>query len=170
MRCEIAASMLHEPSVLFLDEPTQGLDPVAARDLRALVKSLQERGVTILLTTHNMLEADELCDRIVVINRGLVIAEGTPDSLKRGVEDVSVIELEVSGATAREVAVLNALADVDSVAVEEREAGQLLRVQTSLGARAVPMLVNGLDGVAIARINVRDATLEDAYVRLVSEP
>jgi ABC-2 type transport system ATP-binding protein len=168
-RLHIARALIHQPEILFLDEPTQGLDPVAARELRRLVKSLQARGVTILLTTHNMLEADELCDNIVVINHGRVVAEGTPASLKRGVDDVSVVELEVNGATPAEVTTLTALAEVDSVVLEERQAGQLLRVQTRIGARAVPALVNCLDGVTIARIDVRDATLEDAYVRLVSD-
>src|SRR5437870_1300878 len=86
-RLHIARGLLHDPSVLFLDEPTIGVDPVGARDLRATIASLVKAGKTILLTTHYMFEADALCDRIAVINKGQIIAEGTPADLKGIVAD-----------------------------------------------------------------------------------
>src|SRR5205807_9290139 len=85
-RLHIARGLLHDPEVLFLDEPTLGLDPVGARELRSTIASLVEAGKTVLLTTHYMFEADSLCDRIAVISRGEIVAEGTPGDLKRGVE------------------------------------------------------------------------------------
>src|SRR5215213_7672318 len=96
-RLHIARGLLHDPEVLFLDEPTLGLDPVGARELRATISELVRSGKTVLLTTHYMFEADTLCDRIAVIAKGLIVGEGTPAELKRGVTDGRVTEIEVFG-------------------------------------------------------------------------
>ena len=96
-RLHIARTLLHEPEVLFLDEPTIGLDPIGARELRQVIRDLQSEKKTILLTTHYMFEADALCDRIAVINHGKIIAMDTPNVLKELVSDLSIIELEVFG-------------------------------------------------------------------------
>ncbi|GAB3863487.1 ABC transporter ATP-binding protein [Dactylosporangium cerinum] len=82
-RLHIARGLLHRPEVLFLDEPSIGIDPVGARELRQTVKALIEQGTTVLLTTHYMFEADELCDRIAVLAGGRIVAEGTPSSSSR---------------------------------------------------------------------------------------
>ena len=86
-RLHIARGLLHDPPVVFLDEPTIGVDPVGARELRATIASLTESGKTVLLTTHYMFEADALCDRIAVIANGEIVAQGTPQELKAGVAD-----------------------------------------------------------------------------------
>src|SRR5215208_4828148 len=96
-RLHIARGLLHDPPVVFLDEPTIGLDPVGARELRATIASLADAGKTILLTTHYMFEADALCDRIAVITRGEIVAQGTPGDLKRTVGAGTVVEVEVFG-------------------------------------------------------------------------
>src|SRR5438067_10463953 len=96
-RLHIARGLLHDPPVVFLDEPTIGVDPVGARELRATIASLTEAGKTVLLTTHYMFEADALCDRIAVICDGRIVAEGTPRDLKEGVADGRVVEIEVFG-------------------------------------------------------------------------
>src|ERR1700758_4429866 len=96
-RLHVARGLLHDPEVLFLDEPTIGLDPVGARELRSTIASLTAAGKTVLLTTHYMFEADALCDRIAVISKGEIVAEGTPADLKRGVGQGSVLEVEVYG-------------------------------------------------------------------------
>lgn len=83
-RLQIARGLVNDPEILFCDEPTVGLDPIGARTLRDILKTLRERGKTILLTTHYMPEADELCDRIAIINRGRLAAMGTPEQLKDG--------------------------------------------------------------------------------------
>ena len=80
-RFSIACALVNEPKVLFLDEPTTGLDPQAKRNLWDLVQGLNEGGMTIVLTTHNMEEAEELCDRIAIMDHGKIIAEGTPEAL-----------------------------------------------------------------------------------------
>src|SRR5256886_13500138 len=84
-RLHVARGLLHDPEVLFLDQPTIGLDPVGARELRSTIASLTAAGKTILMTTHYMFEADSLCNRIAVISRGEIVAEGTPLDLKRRV-------------------------------------------------------------------------------------
>ena len=96
-RLHIARGLIHDPQVLFLDEPSIGIDPVGARELRQTVATLVEHGTTVLLTTHYMFEADELCDRIAVIAGGEIVAEGTPAQLKAGVADGRVVEIEVFG-------------------------------------------------------------------------
>ncbi|HEV8669558.1 MAG TPA: ABC transporter ATP-binding protein [Candidatus Limnocylindria bacterium] len=166
-RLHLARTLLHQPPVLFLDEPTIGLDPIGARELREAIARLHAEGKTIVLTTHYMFEADSLCQRIAVINAGKLVAEGSPDRLKEMVSDLSVVELEVFGATPAAVERLRALDIVDSVAVEQRELRQLLRIQTPLADRAVPRLLAAIEGIEVGRVTVRQATLEDAYVRLV---
>lgn len=83
-RLQIARGLINDPEILFMDEPTVGLDPLGARMLREIILRLKQEGKTVLLTTHYLQEADELCDRILIINRGHIVAEGTPDELKKG--------------------------------------------------------------------------------------
>ena len=91
-RLTIAASMVHYPRIIFLDEPTTGLDVMSARSLRLLLKDLRETGVTIFLTTHYIEEADQLCDRIAVIVKGRIVTIDTPENMKSMVQDIPVIE------------------------------------------------------------------------------
>ena len=96
-RLHVARTLLHDPDILFLDEPTLGLDPVGAREFRQVILNLQSEKKTILLTTHYMFEADALCDRIGVINHGRIIALDTPGGSKSHVKDLNVIEMETFG-------------------------------------------------------------------------
>lgn len=166
-RLHIARSLLHDPDVLFLDEPTIGLDPVGARELREVIRNLQAENKTILLTTHYMFEADDLCQRIGVINNGEIIALDTPEALKHHVQDLSVIEVEVFGIQEDTLSKVRGLSFVDNVWVENQEMKQLLTVQTPRGPEAVPDLLNVLNGTRVGKVNSREPTLEDAYVRLV---
>jgi ABC-2 type transport system ATP-binding protein len=166
-RLHIARGLIHDPPVLFLDEPTIGLDPVGARELRATIGGLRDAGKTILLTTHYMFEADDLCDRIAVITHGETVAEGTPESLKTGVSDRHVVEVEVFGAEPQAIERVRHLPGVASVVVEEREQAQLLVVRSARGGELVDVLLRELDGTRIGRVVSREPTLEDAYVELV---
>jgi ABC-2 type transport system ATP-binding protein len=166
-RLHIARSLIHDPKILFLDEPTIGLDPVGARELRTVVRDLQNQKKTILLTTHYMFEADALCQRIAVINKGNIVAMDTPSKLKKVVQDLSVIELETFGISEEILAQLRALEFVDNVSVEDQEQKQMLRVQTKRGSAAIPDLMKLMDGQRVGRVIAREPTLEDAYVRLV---
>jgi ABC-2 type transport system ATP-binding protein len=96
-RLHIARGLLHDPEILFLDEPTIGLDPVGARELRDTIGTLHQAGKTILLTTHYMYEADALCQRIAVIANGSFVATGTPSDLKAVVGDHTIVEIETFG-------------------------------------------------------------------------
>lgn len=166
-RLHIARTLLHDPELLFLDEPSIGLDPVAAREMRQIVLNLQSEKKTILLTTHYMFEADALCQRIAVINQGRIIALDTPEGLKKHVQDLSVIEVEVFGVSKQTLDKVQAMPHVDAVSVENRDQKQALIVQSPRGSEAVPELLATLNGVRVGRVVVREPTLEDAYVRLV---
>jgi ABC-2 type transport system ATP-binding protein len=166
-RLHVARTLLHDPQILFLDEPTIGLDPVGAREFRQVILDLQSEKKTILLTTHYMFEADALSDRIAIINKGRVVAMDTPAGLKRHVSDLSVIEVESFGAPQPVLDQLRALPFVDSLSVEDYDQKQLLLVQTPRGAEAVPDVMKVMQGLRVGRVIVREPTLEDAYVRLV---
>jgi ABC-2 type transport system ATP-binding protein len=166
-RLHIARTLLHDPELLFLDEPTIGLDPVGARELRGVVRDLQSERKTILLTTHYMFEADALCQRVAVVNHGRIVALDTPEGLKHHVSDLSVIELETFGVPGEVLDKLRALPHVDAVTVEDQEQRQTLLVHSPRGAEAVPDLLAALEGLRVGKVVVREPTLEDAYVRLV---
>ena len=168
-RLHVARGLLHDPDVVFLDEPTIGLDPVGARELRATISTLVEAGKTVLLTTHYMFEADALCDRIAVIDKGLIVSEGTPGELKQAVAAGSVVEVEVFGLPEGCVERVRAVAGVRSVSVEEREQAQILIVQTGADVELTHAILGTLDGASVGRVARREPTLEDAYVALVSE-
>ncbi|MCD4673310.1 MAG: ABC transporter ATP-binding protein [Anaerolineaceae bacterium] len=168
-RLHVARILLHDPMVLFLDEPTIGLDPVGAREFRQVIKNLQSEKKTILLATHYMFEADALCQRVGVINHGRIIALDTPEALKQDVSDLSVIEIEVFGIPETVLEQIRQESVVDSVAVENREQKQVLLIQSRQGAEAVPAVMNALTGLRVGKVLVREPTLEDAYVRLVEE-
>lgn len=87
-RLQIARGLINDPEILFMDEPTVGLDPLGARMLRDIIRQLRDEGRTVLLTTHYLAEADEFCDRIVIINNGRVAAQGTPEQLKNGADSL----------------------------------------------------------------------------------
>lgn len=167
-RLHIARGLLHGPDVLFLDEPSIGIDPVGARELRNTVANLTAAGTTVLLTTHYMFEADELCDRIAVITGGRIVATGTPADLKHTVSDSSVVEIEVYGVEEPAVAAARALAGVVSIDVQERGQAQLLVVRAEPEVEVTQRVLGCLDGVRVGRIGTREPTLEDAYVELVS--
>jgi ABC-2 type transport system ATP-binding protein len=166
-RLHVARTLLHDPDILFLDEPTLGLDPVGAREFRQVILNLQSEKKTILLTTHYMFEADALCDRIAVINHGCIIALDTPGGLKSQVRDMNVVEVETFGIPETTLDRLRSLSFVDALSVEDYDQKQRLLVQTPRGAEAVPDIMEAIEGHRVGRVVVREPTLEDAYVRLV---
>ena len=167
-RLHIARGLLHKPEVLFLDEPSIGIDPVGARELRQTVARLVEQGTTVLLTTHYMFEADELCDRLAVIAGGRIVASGTPGELKQGVSAGQVLEVEVFGSADHAIKAIEDLRGVDAVSVEERDQAQLLIVRTGAGIDVTAAVLACLDGISLGRVATREPSLEDAYVELVS--
>ncbi len=170
-RLHVARALLHDPKILFLDEPTIGLDPVGARELRVLVKSLQEQKKTILMTTHYMYEADDLCNRIAIINHGKIIALDTPNGLKRYVHDKVVVEIVIR-CFAPEL--VHCIKDLPNVVLVSGEISAIdgkyrLKIQTPSAPAVVGPVFNILEslGLEATDINIHAPTLEDAYVHLV---
>ena len=169
-RLHIAKALVHDPELLFLDEPTIGLDPAGARDIRKMVKEMRDQGKTILLTTHYMFEAEELCERIGVISKGKIVALDTPSALKSRVRDISVIELRTYGASQLYVEDLKTLPNVVRVVADLASEMQMIRVQTPLGADLLPQVLANLpQGAKIIDRTIKEPTLEDAELRLGEE-
>jgi ABC-2 type transport system ATP-binding protein len=167
-RLHIARGILHDPEVVFLDEPTIGVDPVGARDLRQMIADLITVGKTVLLTTHYMFEADALCDRIAVIAKGEIVGQGTPAELKGNVADGRVTEIEVFGVGEDVLVRLRGIDGVTAVTVEEQDQKQLLIVQSTGERELTQPLLGELGGLEVGRVASREPTLEDAYVALVT--
>jgi ABC-2 type transport system ATP-binding protein len=163
-RLDVALGLVSRPKVLFLDEPTTGLDPEVRAEMWQEIESLAgEHGVTVLLTTHYMEEADRLAARLAIVDQGRIVAEGTPDELKRELQGDAVhVEL---GASANGNA-RTALDRVDGVREIVLE-GSSLHARVDDGARAVPAVLAALDsgGVPVASVTVARPSLEDVYLR-----
>lgn len=163
----IARALLPDPPLVVLDEPTSGLDPRAARDLRDQIVQLRKSGRTVLLATHNMAEADELCDRLAIIDRGRVIALDTPAALKRTIGAKDVIHLNIE----------SAIDPAETIAARFGTTGRRQRadddvswlsVRCSVAEEVLPSLLEALrrQGVIVRRIDVEPVSLEDVFLAL----
>lgn len=168
-RLHIAKALVNDPELVFLDEPTIGLDPAGARDIREMIREMEKWGKTILLTTHYMFEADELCRRIAVISKGKIVALDTPSGLKKLVKDISVVELQTYGATESFVEKLKSLNGVIRVVADLDSERQFVKIQTPNAAEVLTKVTQVADGVKIIDKSIKEPTLEDAYLRLVEE-
>lgn len=167
-RLHIAKGLINDPELMFMDEPTIGLDPEAARETRAMMKGLVERGKTILLTTHYMFEADELCRRIGVISSGKIVALDSPSELKRFVKDITVIEVEAFGVVDADLATIRRQPDVTNVSADLEGERQTVRIQTAKGSEFIPVVTRLLSRAKIMDVRTKEPTLEDAYLKLVA--
>lgn len=167
-RLHIAKGLINDPQLIFMDEPTIGLDPEAARETRAMIKGLVDKGKTILLTTHYMFEADELCQRIGVISGGKIVALDSPSALKSFVKDVTVIEVEAFGVAEQDLAALRQEPDVTAVNANLEGERQTIRVQTPRGSEFIPTVTKLLRRAKIMDVRIKEPTLEDAYLKLVT--
>ena len=162
-RLDVALGLVHGPSVLFLDEPTTGLDPEARAAMWEELERLARRErLTILLTTHYLEEADRLADRLAIVSRGRVVVEGTPEELKRGLQGDSVtVELE-DGQSERAAEVVRSLGVVLETVVD----GRHVRARVEHGAGAVPGILSALEagGVPVASVTVARPSLDDVYL------
>ncbi len=164
-RLDVAMGLLHRPQVLFLDEPTTGLDPEARVEIWTEIERLaREQRMTILLTTHYLEEADRLAARLAIVDRGRIVAEGTPDELKgelRG--DAIHLELGDVALDGRAPGALARIAGVREVSVE----GHRLRARADNGASALPSVIAALeaDGLTVASATVARPSLDDVYLR-----
>jgi len=166
-RLHLARGLINDPQLIFMDEPTLGLDPEIAKETRNMIRELVEKGKTILLTTHYMFEADELCKRVAIIRNGEIVALDTPSGLKKYVMDTSVVEVEAFGITETEVAKFKEVPDVLAVSADLSENKQVLKIQTPKGSEIISEVQQILKNSRIYDIKIKEPTLEDAYLRLV---
>lgn len=166
-RLDLAAALVHNPEVVFLDEPTTGLDPESRARVWAEVRRLNaELGITIFLTTQYLEEADALADRVGIINRGRVVAEGTPSALKRRFGADRIVA-DVEGAHADDAATGDLLRQLDEVTSVAVEAGKLV-VTTDDGPAALGPVATALarTGIGVRSITLRTPTLDDVFLEL----
>ena len=163
-RLDVGLGIVHRPKVLFLDEPTTGLDPQARARMWDEIKALREQGTTVFLTTHSLEEADALCDRLAIIDHGRIVAEGTSDELKQAVAG-DVVTIGVNGSGVRVLNLVEALPYVRE-ATHDDESG-LVRLVVDRGEQAVPMLLRLLDsaGFAPTSIALHKPSLDDVFLR-----
>ena len=163
-RLDIAMALVHDPAVLFLDEPTTGLDPEVRADMWAEIGRLAaEKGKSVLLTTHYLEEADQLAERIAIVDRGTVVAQGTSDELKRELRGDAIhvdLEREYNGTVSGALTAVPAIRDVS---VD----GRTLRARADDGGRAVPLVLQALEshGVEVSSVRVARPSLDDVYLK-----
>ncbi|GAB3462184.1 ATP-binding cassette domain-containing protein [Actinophytocola sediminis] len=164
-KLDVAMGLVHRPAVLFLDEPTTGLDPQARADMWAEIARLStQEQLTVMLTTHYLEEADHLADRLVIVDRGTVVAEGTPDQLKSELRgDAVVIDLGPDADLAVAGGVIEALAGTSELTVE----GRTIRTRVDHGASAVPSVLAALEreSIAVVAVTIARPALDDVYLR-----
>ena len=164
-KLHVAMGLINRPRVLFLDEPTTGLDPEARAELWEEIGRLtRDEGLTILLTTHYLEEADRLASRLAIVDHGRLVAQGTPDDLKAELRgDAVQVELAEPDADARSVAVLAALPGLREPVLD----GRRVRANAERGAAAVPLVIAALEaaGIGIASVTVARPSLDEVYLR-----
>jgi ABC-2 type transport system ATP-binding protein len=160
-RLAVATALVGNPKILFLDEPTTGLDPQSRRQLWDIIRRFQERGGTVLLTTHYMDEAQRLCDRIAIIDHGVVIAAGTPTELIASIGGHHLIEFSVEKG---DMDGWSALPGVDAV----HHDGGMTVLSVREPHQTIPALLTAVEsrGLALQHLTTRQASLEDVFVHL----
>ncbi|MFC0528100.1 ATP-binding cassette domain-containing protein [Phytohabitans kaempferiae] len=160
-RVDIALGIIHDPKVVFLDEPTTGLDPQSRAHMWDEIRRLRAEGVTVFVTTHYLEEADALCDRLAIMDYGEIVAEGTPDELKREVAG-DVVTVGVNGKTPDAAQMLDGESYVNKL--ETVEDG--LRLYVDQGATAIPQILRRLDsvGIELGTIELHRPSLDDVFL------
>jgi ABC-2 type transport system ATP-binding protein len=172
-RLQIARGLVNDPQILFLDEPTIGLDVDIAKDIRQFIRKrlVDEEGKTVLLTTHYMAEAEEICDKVGFLFKGKLVALGTPSELSRMLGKFTTLEFIVQGATEQAVKELSASGDIEVVSVENveyMEASAFKIILHVTSDELTPQTVMRFEkfGAKVVSLNVRKPNLEDAYIHL----
>jgi len=168
-RLTVAAALIHEPEILIMDEPTSGLDAQTARLVREIILDLNKEGRTVLLTTHQIDEADRLCQRVGIIDHGHLIALNTPEELKNNAKGQHALEIKVVNGVDQQrwVPILKEAEGVDHVFLAEGK----IRVLSKDLPQIIPTVVNLVDkhGGKIENISVAQPTLEDAFINLTGK-
>ena len=170
-RLDAATALVHEPPLVFLDEPTTGLDPKARNRLWEYFRRINDEGTTIFLTTQYLEEADQLCDRLSVILDGGIVAEGTPAELKREVGG-EILDVDVAGgadARAEAVAVARGFEPFAAATVEETDAGLSVTARTARQHGTDLLVALRESGVTVTGFNIREPTLDDVFLAITGE-
>ncbi len=162
-RLNLAVSLVNEPKVVILDEPTTGLDPAIRRELWDLIKGLKDEGRAILIATHYMEEAEYLCDRVAIMDRGRIASLGTPDELKRRIGDLSVIELRVSKWSEGLLEALKQYSEEKPLAEDN-----VIRLYTRNPDPILPRVMESVigSGSRVSSVSIVEPTLEDVFIKL----
>ena len=166
-RIHIARGLLMDPEILFLDEPTIGLDPFGAQELRQLVPELANQGKTVLLTTHYMFEADTLCQTVAMINKGKLVAMGSPTDIKRRFSNIIIIEVTVREAMKGLVTDISRLEGVRRVDMGADGVLQKLTIHTTVGIDIREQISAVASQAGIENMVSREPTLEEAYLNIL---
>jgi ABC-2 type transport system ATP-binding protein len=165
-KLDVAMGLIHQPQVLFLDEPTTGLDPEARADMwREIAKLSREDGLTVLLTTHYLEEADHLAQQVAIIDHGQIVVEGAPDELKAELRG-DAVQVELAEATS-DASIRAALSGLNGALREVMIEGRSLRARVDSGASALPAVLATLDaaGIHVSTATVARPSLDDVYLR-----
>jgi ABC-2 type transport system ATP-binding protein len=170
----IARALMHDPKVLLLDEPTTGLDPQARRLLWQTLRSLHQRGLTLILTTHNMEEADRLCQRLAIIDHGKILTIDTPAALKRALPGGAILDLWVRGAAplAPRLEGLSGVVRVEKVELEgDSEDLERLRLFVDAGDGLLDRVLHQVreQGADLHHVSLMSPSLEDVYIHLTGK-
>jgi ABC-2 type transport system ATP-binding protein len=169
-KMNIVRGFMTDPDVLFLDEPTLGLDVGASREVRGLIREWldENKTRTLLLTTHYMVEADELCDRVAIINQGRVLACDTPSTLKQHLQKDAIFEVETTPLNGLKAQTIEDLPEVRKATAEEYDGGAKLNlILVEEGALGAVINILNQNNVRIKKLSKREPTLEDVFVDLV---
>ncbi len=166
-RIHIARGLLMDPDILFLDEPTIGLDPFGAQELRQLIPEMASQGKTVLLTTHYMFEADALCQTVAMINKGKLVAMGSPTEIKRRFSNITIVEVTVKEALGGLVNDISRLEGVRRVDTGLDGVLHKLTVHTSIGVDIQEQIAEMAGHAGITNIISREPTLEEAYLNIL---
>ncbi len=164
-RLIVAMGLINDPKILFLDEPTSGLDVESVRLIRDLIKDFNSKGTTVILTTHNIEEANQLCDRVAIMNHGRIVAIDSPEKLKSTFQSTASIEVAFDKEVKAEELLFG------DVVTEVKKVGDKLRLYSRRTGEVIPLLAKYSDSIGskIISINTIAPNLEDVFVRLTKE-
>jgi len=175
VRIMLARALLHNPPILFMDEPTIGLDTISAVETRGLLKALNtELGKTVIFTSHNMFEVEQLCERVAIMSQGRIIADSPPSELREKLRDVRAVEVELKNC-ANTTGIVQSLASISIVTrvIETRDDahGFVIRLQVEDEYEAIPVIAEKLHslGVKVSSVRQVEPTFEDIFVKLTRE-
>ncbi|MBD3182001.1 ATP-binding cassette domain-containing protein [Candidatus Poribacteria bacterium] len=166
-RLTVAMALMHNPKILFLDEPISGLDVQSARYIKKLVRDLNKSGVTIFLTTHQIEVANELCHRVAIIDRGRIATIGTPDELKGSIESVQIVEVSFKTPEDSKIPSLSGINGVN----HELRSGSIFRLYTDNPTEVIPSVIDFSreHGLSLKSLNTLGSSLEDVFLKITGQ-